>query len=146
MSNLCVIGVGADTPLGADAAATSAACRAAISSIAEHPVYVDARGERVFVSRSPRLGATLAWSARIVAMAQAAVQNAMTGLGNADTRQTRDVDVLVALPEPRPGTVNEVERELTAAIAEAVAPDLKVSDIRFAWQGHAGGLLLVRYA
>jgi 3-oxoacyl-[acyl-carrier-protein] synthase-1 len=51
-----------------------------------------------------------------------------------------------ALPEPRPGTITEVERDLVAAMNDVVEPYFTPGAVRFSWQGHAAGLLLVQHA
>jgi 3-oxoacyl-[acyl-carrier-protein] synthase I len=146
MADVSIVGIGADTPLGASAVATTLAWRAAVSSIKRHPVYLDSRGELVSVSRDPDLSPTLEWRHRIVTLATAAAAEALTAFEQEGGTTGVRLDVHFAMPEPRPGTVTEVERDLVAAMNEIVAPHFAPGAVRFSWQGHAAGLLLVQHA
>lgn len=146
MADVSVVGIGAKTPLGASAMATTLAWRAAVSSIKRHPIYLDSRGELVSVSRDPDLSPILEWRHRIVALAQAAAAEALSALEPEGPATGARLDVHFAMPEPRPGIVTEVERDLAAAMKDVVAPYFPLGAVRFSWQGHAAGLLLVQHA
>jgi 3-oxoacyl-[acyl-carrier-protein] synthase-1 len=146
VNGLGIIGVGASTPLGVDALTTSAAYRAAISSMAEHPVYLDSRGDRVYVSRDPRLSPTLDWPSRVIALARAAASEAISGVLTAVAGSARDIDVFIAMPERRPGTVPDVEGNLSREIVALTAPSVALGRVAVAWQGHASGLLWIQQA
>src|SRR4029453_11940416 len=107
MADVSVVGIGAKTPLGARAMATTLAWRAAVSSIKRHPIYLDSRGELVSVSRDPDLSPILEWRHRIVALAQAAAAEALSALEPEGPATGVRLDVHFAMPEPRPGTVTE---------------------------------------
>ena len=146
MADISIVGIGARTPLGAGATATALAWRAALSSVKKHPVYLDSRGELVSVSRNPDLSPTLEWRLRIVTLARAAAAEALSVLQSKGSTVSARLDVHFAMPEPRPGTVAEVERDLAVAMQDVVAPYFTLGVVRFSWQGHAAGLLLVQHA
>lgn len=141
MESTCIIGIGASTPLGGSAASNAAAYRTAISGIAAHPVYLDSRGEFVYVSRDRRLPPTLQWGLRITALAVEAAREAVQVLTGLVGPSGADVDVVVAMPEPRPGVDVAVADTLAREIAAAIEPQARVSTVRFDWRGHASGLL-----
>lgn len=146
MADVSIVGIGANTPLGANAIATTLACRASVSSIKQHPVFLDSRGELVAVSRHPDLSPTLEWRRRIVALAKRAAAEALSAIEPEGPTKGVRLDVYFAMAEPRPGTLTEVERDLSAAMNDVVTPYFALGAVRFSWQGDAAGLLLVQHA
>src|SRR3954469_22778459 len=132
MNSIGIIGVGASTPLGGSAATTSAACRAAISSISEHPVYLDSQGDRIYVSHDPMLPPTLEWRRRLTALARATISGAIHEVLTVAARAVPELDILVALPEPRPGTILDVEGDLSEEIGALIPTTIAIRQIQFA--------------
>src|SRR5262245_38345081 len=116
MADVSIVGIGANTPLGATAVASTLAWRAAVSSIKRHPVYLDSRGELVAVSRDPDLPPILDWRRRMVALARSAAAEALSALTPRSQTGGVRLDVHVALPDPRPGTSTDVEGDLVATM------------------------------
>src|SRR3954452_11769654 len=93
-----IAGCGAVTAIGLSAPASSAAQRAGIGGQTEHPFMLDRTGEPMIVARVP-------WGAEdmdvVAGMAELALPAAREALGGVP--RERRIDLLLALPEPRPG-------------------------------------------
>ncbi|RVB41553.1 beta-ketoacyl synthase, partial [Mesorhizobium sp. M7A.F.Ca.CA.001.06.1.1] len=66
---IVIVGIGARTPLGFDAASSAAAVRAGISAIQQHPTMVDRFGEQMKVTRDMGIDLHMRGPDRAVAIA-----------------------------------------------------------------------------
>ena len=66
---IVIVGVGARTPLGFDAASSAAAVRAGISAIQQHPTMIDRFGKQMKVTRDTGIDIHLQGPDRAVAIA-----------------------------------------------------------------------------
>ncbi len=136
---ICVVGVGARTSVGTNAATTAAAVRGGISGLALHSSFVDSGGEPISFASDPTLAPDTPLDQRLLAMLQAAGAEAMAAAGAI----TPDA-CLLALPEPRPGLSADIE----AALADAQAHHLQLprDAVRALSRGHASGLMALQAA
>jgi 3-oxoacyl-[acyl-carrier-protein] synthase-1 len=90
--------------VGLSAEGSAAAVRAGISRMREHPILVDQRGDAVVAAFDANLSPRVMGIARLREMASSAFQELVENLGAAHLPAgEREIDVLLGLPEPRPG-------------------------------------------
>jgi 3-oxoacyl-[acyl-carrier-protein] synthase-1 len=135
-----VAALGASTPVGRDAWSSAAAVRAGISGFAEHPYMIDTAGEPMRVAIAPWLDITCEGVLRFESLLFPAIEQALMPL-EADVERI-SVALALALPAPRPGLPQALDRSVRASIAKRFGN-------RFATMatlpiGHAGGLIGVQ--
>lgn len=139
----CLVGVGARTPLGLSAPASSAAVRAAIGGVREHPYFVDKAGDPVSVTMDAAVSPDVCGLERFFALAQPAVEEALApliglGTGNAP------IPLYLGLPEPRPGLPKDVASECVRQFGSLPGlPPLRAVAIP---TGHSAGLMALEQA
>jgi 3-oxoacyl-[acyl-carrier-protein] synthase-1 len=141
---IVVIGLGACTAVGNDVVSTAAAIRAGISNAAEHPSMTDEEDEPMIVSAAPFLDPELSGAERLLALAVPAAREAMAPL--LPLKSLLPVTVVVGLAEPRPGLPEQLDGKIRDALGAALQEHCRVTAIRAAATGHAGGLLAIRHA
>lgn len=138
---VCLVGLGACSPLGLTAPTTAAALRAAISAITDHPFMVDQLGDRMKVARVPVLD-PLQWGVeRFLALAGPALEEALTPILATHARQA--VPLLLGLPEARPGWPQEASTQLADKLKQPGAFAVQPSPITAMPNGHAAGLIAI---
>lgn len=131
-----IVGVGARTAVGLRAVTSAAAVRAGISRVQEHPFMVDRAGEFMRVAREPSVPADLFGPARLVAMGRPALLEAIEALPRGARPR---IDVLVGLPEERPGwTAADAAATIRGLVREL---PFDVGDVAHFPRGHAAGLI-----
>lgn len=140
---VCIIGVGARTPLGLRATASAGAARAGINASREHPYLTDRTGEPMCAAIDLELDTHVLGPTRMLAIAESALREAcepLAGLSAFQARMVPQLTVYVGLPEVRPGfglgDVAAVEDGLLT-IRELPA---HLSNIQGIPEGHAAGL------
>jgi 3-oxoacyl-[acyl-carrier-protein] synthase I len=130
-----VVAVGARTPVGLSAESAAAAVRAGVNRLGTHPFMVNKAGELVAMAVDPRLDANLSRADRLVPLAASAIQQVIDKLGKDIVRAG---EVLLALPEARPGFLEADAKSVAPALIAA----LGISDLRLSLcgRGHAGAL------
>jgi 3-oxoacyl-[acyl-carrier-protein] synthase I len=140
-----VVALGARTPVGLTASSSAAAVRAGIRRLREHPFIVDGNSDPMRSAYDPRIDPRLMGPARLAALAQSALWEAVAALLAQST--SRDfLEILVALPETRPG--------FSDADADVVVAELRrftrlcggVPEVTPAGRGHAGALAAIATA
>jgi 3-oxoacyl-[acyl-carrier-protein] synthase I len=139
--NVPVVAIGARTPVGYQAASSSAAIRCGIRRVQEHPMLADRRGTLIFAGIDEGLDATRFGAIRLLTLARSALKEALAAIAT-DPSQAPRIDVLLALPEARPGFTDAnahwVAREVTAGLLP--------NSVELAARGHAGALEALRDA
>jgi 3-oxoacyl-[acyl-carrier-protein] synthase I len=125
------------TPVGLDAASAAAAVRAGIAAQGEHPFMVDRHGAPMIVARVPVLTQDSDAVPRLLELALPALLE-VVGLAPAD----RELFLLVALPEPRPGLPEDYPASIEREILRALAGRRHHASLRCIPHGAAGGLEL----
>ena len=133
-----VIGAGAVSSIGLGAAATAAAQRAGIAGHADHPFMLDRAGEPMVVSRVPFGDEDMDGVERMLELGIPAAREALGTLVC-----DRAVDILLALPESRPGLPHGFATEVGSRLAERLADTAAVGRLKIRPRGHAAGLSLL---
>ena len=137
--DICVVGLGARTAVGAGVQATAAAVRGAISGLVLHSRFIDQGGEPVSFACDPALDPELPLVERMAAMLYAASAEAL-----ASAASTMPDACVLALPEPRAGLPTDLKSTLSDAHARHL--NLPRDAVRTLSRGHAGGLMALQAA
>jgi 3-oxoacyl-[acyl-carrier-protein] synthase I len=140
-TGLEIVEIGARTPVGLLAETSAAAVRAGISRTSECPLTaVDAEGEPKMVAADARLGFTIMGVDRLIPLACSAIEQVLRKLG--PKCATVPLDVLLALPEARPGMSDRSLATLVQRLPAALHAELRTrgASVGFAvaGRGHAG--------
>jgi len=139
-----IVGIGARTPVGLTAAASSAAVRATISAIGEHPYYVDKAGEKMCVARDAKLPPELGGVERFYELAKPAMEEALLPLIQSNTQIS--VPLFLGLPEPRPGLLKDLAQEMAHLLdSYSDTANLRLTITAFSY-GHSAGLMAMEEA
>lgn len=141
---IVVVGVGARTPLGFDAASSAAAVRAGISAIQDHPYMIDRFGERMKVTRDTGIDVDLRGVDRAVEIAVSPALDALRPLHAA--RQTTGVSLILSTGEPRPGQPEGFAAQVNTRLRSRLAQYAVLEGGGSTAGGHAGGLLAIYHA
>ena len=135
-----IVGAGARTPLGFNAAGSAAAVRAGISATREHPYFVDTAGEPIAVTMDAGIPPDADGVDRLHALSLSAIREALAPLGPPE-KLTVPIPTIIGLCEPRPGRPEQLEVELTRRLEAAVPICVKVMP-----HGHSAGLMALQEA
>ncbi|AGC43128.1 hypothetical protein MYSTI_01796 [Myxococcus stipitatus DSM 14675] len=134
-----IVALGARTVIGLSAETSAAAARAQISRIREHPHLVDRRGEPIRVSLDAELDPGLTSWQRLRKLAVPPLCAVLTKLSSGSDWRA-PLELLLALPEPRPGWSDADSQRLAEALARTAPPTGGQLQVFVAERGHAGGL------
>lgn len=109
-----VVAVSARTPVGLTAETSAAAVRAGITRVSSHPFILDDTGESIRCAMDGRLSPDLMGPERLLALAEEPLGQIMSDLGASSSRLI--VDVVVGLPEERPGWTDADASRITQAL------------------------------
>jgi 3-oxoacyl-[acyl-carrier-protein] synthase I len=134
-----IIGVGARTPLGLNAASSAAAVRAGISAMHEHPNMIDRYGDPMIVTADAELTTELSGVDRLITMA---INPAIEALAPLRGRigPTASVNVMIALPEDRPGGPDNLANSFLQGFEALLGKEIKIKEITCNTNGNAEGL------
>src|SRR5262245_18259186 len=148
-SAICIIGAGAQTPVGRSLLASASAIRCNISAAAEHPFMIDRHGEPMVVARAPWVDLSSRLDARIAALAIDAAKEAIYPIAPRFASLRRHIHLYIAL------TADYLDDRGRSGVADRVAAGLELKDegstslgerlVRVA-DGHAAGLLALEHA
>ena len=139
-NSVYIIGVGACTAIGADAASAAAAARAGIAGFSEHPGTVDTAGKKVIVAMAPYLPPDIAYVERFSQLALPAARQALNVL-SAAAAGASPIPVIVGLPPRRPGLPANLSPHLSESFARQMGQGFELTDIKTIDTGHAAGLM-----
>lgn len=139
----CIVATVVRCAVGLSAESAGAAIRAGISMVGEHESLTDAAGAPVLCAREPTLPAGLSGAERVAALATAGLADMISALESAGALP-KELTVLLALPEPRPGVDAATVTEITGSLS-AISAGVTLK-VRTAATGHAGALLAIREA
>ena len=137
--NVAIVGLGARTPVGYRAPASAAAIRCNIRRLQLHPFIVDGEGEPIRVGLDPGLRDDQMGAVRLVVMGRSAVKEALSGL---DVSRAPQLDVVLALPDRRPGFSDRTAEWVANELADGLLP----RPVELGPSGHAGALDALRQA
>jgi 3-oxoacyl-[acyl-carrier-protein] synthase-1 len=136
-----VAALGASTPVGRDAWSSAAAVRAGISGFTAHPYMLDTVGEPVRLALAPWLEPECEGVARFAGLLRPAIQQAW--MEREPPHQLR-IALALALPTPRPGLPDDLQRALQEFITSEFPGRFSV--VAGFPTGHAAGLIALRAA
>ena len=138
-NQVCIVGIGARTPVGLTAASSAAAVRSGISAIGEHPYYVDKAGEKMSVARDAKLPPEVGGVERFYELAKSAMEEALLPLFKNDLEMV--LPVFLGLPEMRPGLPNQLSQELAFRLNQMKETSkLQITTSTYSY-GHSAGLM-----
>lgn len=140
-SSICVVGVGAMTPVGFTAPSSAAAVRAGVAGFGEHPFMIDRQGEPMIVAAVPRFGDKPDTEDRLSRLAYIAAREALAPVA-AHCRELGSVSLILGLPPQRPGRPGELDRQLVDVIGRAGA----INSVECITTGHSAGLMALETA
>jgi 3-oxoacyl-[acyl-carrier-protein] synthase-1 len=108
---VCIIGIGARTPVGLTAPAAAAAVRASISGIGDHPYMIDKAGAKMSVAMDPELPPELNGLDRLLELAKSALEEAIVPLSLMKSQDLPSIPIIVGLPHLRPGLEQNFETQ-----------------------------------
>ncbi len=139
------VAVGARTPVGLSAETSAAAVRAGISRLREFS-FIAASGKPMVLAADPRLADTAQGRARLWPMLVAVLDELLRKVGAGLARYQHGCEVLLALPETRPGFPEAEARWLHEATRAHLADRGVISRVVLAARGHAGALAAIDQA
>ena len=138
---VCIVGLGARTPIGRSWPASAAAVRASLVRFAEHPLYADAHDRRLVVSRAAWLDPTRDATPHLSALAVPAAREALLDLPPGNVR------TWLALPSPRPGRPEDLEPALARRLRDKLGKTGHDLDITRTISGdHSAGVAALALA
>ncbi|VAW59405.1 hypothetical protein MNBD_GAMMA08-2499 [hydrothermal vent metagenome] len=141
----CIVGIGACTAVGLNAASTAAAVRVGISGFEEHPFMINQQGEPYLLATVPSVDPALTGSDRYIALSTSAIQEALEPLQKMALKK-QGIKVVVALPEVRPGLPENLSEKIANHIMAQSNQQYIMNDVRMAFNGHAAGLMALESA
>ena len=142
---ICIIGIGATTPVGLDAVTTAAAVRAGISGFQEHPYMINQEGEPYVLAMVPSIQSDIVGFERYIELVMPAISEALTPLQGFSPEQ-HEINVILGLPEHRPGLPDDLAEKLVGTIKSIESECYAIKDVRTAYKGHAAGLMAMESA
>jgi 3-oxoacyl-[acyl-carrier-protein] synthase-1 len=139
---VCLVGLGARTSVGASAAASAAAVRAAVSMFAEHPFVIARSGQPIIVARDLCQGEEVVGVDRYLGLAIPAVREALGPLSKLAGREVA-ISPIIGLPAPRPGLPEGLADALRTRLASVISEGFRCRDITFYAAGHSSGLMAI---
>lgn len=136
---VCVVGIGACTAIGYNAASAAAAVRAGITGFHEHPYMIDKAGEKVIVARIPPLPIDLNFTDRLTAIAVPAMREALAPLIGGRHMNAQRIHVILGLPSIRPSLSSETQKQ----VCDNLLADeyLRAAELFTFTSGHSAGLM-----
>lgn len=134
-----IVATGARTPLGLQAPSSTAAYRAGISGMGEHPFMIDQMGDPMPGALDSLLDPNLMGPKRLLALAESALREACTPLGYAPKPRLR-LPVYLGLPEIRPGFTEQDAEVVQQGLAQFEGLPVEILEVNISTQGHAAGL------
>lgn len=144
-TGLELVATAARTPVGLTAETSAAAIRAGISRLREFS-FIAANGKPVVLGTDPRLDETAEGRARMWPMLEAVLDQVLRAAGPGLARMRQGCDVLLALPEPRPGFPEAEAQWLCQATQAHLRARGVASRVAIAGRGHAGALAAIHQA
>jgi 3-oxoacyl-[acyl-carrier-protein] synthase-1 len=142
LTEVCICGVGARTPLGFSATASAAAVRGAISAVAIHPFFVDKADEPMALACDPGLDVDIGVTSRMEQMLISAIREALKDTLAA--YRGAPVQCWIAMPESRPGLPAEAGRLVSSAVSNTFSGTPWT--LHVLPRGHAAGLMAMQTA
>jgi len=141
----CIIGIGATTAVGLDAASTAAAVRAGVSGFQEHPYMINQEGEPYLLAMVPSIDPGISGAKRYIELMSPSISEALMPLQHLSENKF-EITVILGLPEKRPGILDDLAEKVASSIQTNTSEFYKIKDIKIAYKGHAAGLMALESA
>ncbi|MEM7152012.1 MAG: hypothetical protein AAF799_04180 [Myxococcota bacterium] len=139
------VAIGARTPVGLTAQTSTAAIRAGVSRLREFS-FIAANGKPVVLGTDPLLDDRIEGRDRMRVMLESALDQALAKIGPHLAQARTSCDVLLALPETRPG-FSDPEAQWMCQVAQVRLHQHGIAcNALLAGRGHAGALAAVEQA
>lgn len=132
-----IVAVGARTPLGLDSESSMAAVRAGITQITDHPFMIDRVAEPVRMAQDSHLDPRLMGPERMLELVSSALEETCAQSEFLLSR-SRDISILLGLPEERPGWSSADVQVLRDALSQKMMP-YQLKSVEAFCYGHAAG-------
>lgn len=142
---LCIVGIGAYTPIGLNAPAAVAAARAGITNFNEHPYMTDRKGDPFILAIVPTLNSGIKEAERYVHLALPAMKEALSPLAEPDRRAGK-IHIKIGVPEKRPGFPEDLQVRLVEAVNTLSTESYLMGKTEIIAKGHAAGLMALESA
>jgi 3-oxoacyl-[acyl-carrier-protein] synthase-1 len=140
---VAIIGVGAQTAVGLNAASSAAAVRAGIARLREHPFMLDRSWEAMMVGMVSHILPDVIGSERFIKLALPAVQEALSPLNGLE-KKLPPLPLLIGLPAARPGLPENLAAKIASGFAEINKKPFQFSEIKALSCGHSAGLMAIQ--
>jgi 3-oxoacyl-[acyl-carrier-protein] synthase-1 len=139
--SVCIVGVGAKTPVGFTTVATAAAIRAGIPGFSEHSYLTNRGGEPIIVASVRNLTNGDASIDRFIPLAVEPAREALIPLAPF-RRNIGRIALFLGLPPQRPGRLKNLEHRFVDTFQNAVG----VGPVECIATGHSAGLMALEIA
>ncbi len=141
MSNtVSIVGMGALTSIGLDAASTAAAVEAGISGFDDHPYMINQEGDPFVVAMVPTIKEDVFGTQRFADLAIPAIDEVLLVIEDRSIDITR-IAIVFGLPEPRKGLPDDLPKQMIAKFKQIGREDSFIKDILVVSGGHSAGLM-----
>jgi 3-oxoacyl-[acyl-carrier-protein] synthase I len=138
-SAIQIVGIGARTPVGLEAAPAAAAVRAGLTGLVDHPFMVDRAGDPMQGALDPEIDPCITGPDRFLRLAESALREACRPL--AAVRQPQlGISVYIGLPEIRPGFTEQDAAAIRCGLSRLDGLPVYLSNVTTLTRGHAAGL------
>lgn len=135
-----VLGVGACTAVGTNAASSAAAVRAGISAFSEHPFMIDTAGNPMIVARASYLSEDAIGIDRLLQLAVPAAHEALASLSDL-IGEIPAIPAIIGLPLQRPGLPGALDTQIVEKFNLMIEKTFRFSSIETIQTGHSSGLM-----
>ncbi len=139
-----IVGIGARTPVGQEAATSAAAVRAGIVALGAHPFMVDRTGTLMPGALDAAIDPRIVGAPRMRRLAEAALREACAALNDYAPRVR--APLYLGLPEMRPGFAEDDAVAVRAGLQQITGLPIELSEVRLFAEGHAAGLVALTAA
>lgn len=139
---ICIVSMGANTPIGRNAWSCAAAVRAGVSGLGEHPFMIDTAGNPMKLVRAPWLDIDIEGAKRFAALLFPAIDEACASLVDLTVRLK--IGLFIGLPAQRPGLSDNLEKEIFSQLVDRYQGNF--DSVKFFPYGHTAGFIALKNA
>lgn len=144
-TDMHIVAVGARTPVGLRAESSAAAVRAGICRVRYHRLGADTEGDPLRAALDSRLAPEVPGWRRMATLASSAIAEVAEKAAS-QLPASEKLDVLLSLPETRPGFSDADARRVAQAISQQATRASRRIGVELVGRGHAGALQAMRVA
>ena len=145
IGEICVVGVGAATAVGATAQASAAAVRAGVAWFGEHPHMTDKNGDPYILAMAPFLDENLSTEDRLGQLSRMAAEEALNCMPHLKNHRI-SISYILGLPEFRPGFSKDTCKRFIDKFVGTTFGEKEAENVQEIPNGHSAGLMAVMKA